>query len=139
MTMYMTPYQRARLRSMAMNDRVARNLALKSNDIHVPVDIKDENDAFIIYAIVPGLSAEDIDIEILNDTVSISGEFKREEENDETLLRSERPHGKFRRSFRFAIELVADQAEAKLENGILSLHIPKVPEAQPKNIKVKTK
>ena len=139
MTMYMTPYQRARLRSMAMNDRVARNLALKSNDIHVPVDIKDENDAFVLYAIVPGLSAEDIDIEVLNDTISISGEFNNEVEDDEVFLRSERPYGKFRRSFRFATKLVADQAEANLDNGILRLHIPKVPEAQPKNIKVKTK
>jgi HSP20 family protein len=139
MTMYMTPYRRTRMHEMAMNDRIARNFGLASNEVHVPVDIKDENDAFVIYAIVPGLSAEDIDIEILNDTVSISGEFKREEENDESFLRSERPLGKFRRSFRFSIELVADQAEAKLENGILSLHIPKVPEAQPKNIKVKTK
>ena len=139
MTMYMTPYQRARLRSMAMNDRVARNLALKSNDIHVPVDIKDENDAFVLYAIVPGLSAEDIDIEVLNDTISISGEFKNEVDDDEVFLRSERPNGNFRRSFRFATKLVADNAEANLENGILSLRVPKVPEAQPKNIKVKTK
>ena len=139
MTMYMTPYQRARLQKIALNDRIARNFGSVSNDVHVPMDIKDDNDAFVLYAIVPGLSAEDIDIEILNDTVSISGEFKREEDNAENFLRSERPYGKFRRSFRFATELVADQAEAKLDNGILSLHIPKVPEAQPKNIKVKTK
>ena len=139
MTMYMTPYQRARLHNMAQNDRIARNFGLASNDVHVPVDIKDENDAFVLYAIVPGLSAEDINIEILNDTVSISGEFKHEVEDDETFLRSERPNGKFHRSFRFATKLVADNAEAKLENGILSLHVPKVPEAQPKNIKVKTK
>ena len=139
MTMYMTPYQRARMHNMALDDRIARNFGLASNDVHVPVDVKDENDAFVLYAIVPGLSAEDIDIEILNDTVSISGEFKREDENDEIFLRNERPYGKFRRSFRFATKLVADQAEANLDNGILRLHIPKVPEAQPKNIKVKTK
>ena len=139
MTMYMTPYQRARLRNMAMDDRVARNFGLASNDVHIPVDVKEENDAFILFAIVPGLSAEDIEIEVLNDTISVSGEFKREAEDDEVFLRSERPYGKFRRSFRFATKLVADNAEANLENGILSLRVPKVPEAQPKNIKVKTK
>ena len=139
MTMYMTPYQRARLRNMAMNDRVARNIGLASNDVHVPVDIKDENDAFVLYAIVPGLSAEDIDIEVLKDTVSISGEFKHEVEENDVFLRSERPFGKFRRSFRFETKVVADNAEANLDNGILSLRVPKVPEAQPKNIKVKTK
>jgi HSP20 family protein len=135
----MTPYQRARLRKMAMNDRVARNFGLDSNDVHVPVDVKDENDAFVLYAIVPGLSAEDIDIEVLNDTISISGEFNHDVEDDDVFLRSERPYGKFRRSFRFATKLVVDNAEANLENGILRLHVPKVPEAQPKNIKVKTK
>ena len=139
MTMYMTPYQRARLRNMALNDRVARNFGLASNDVHIPVDVKEENDAFILFAIVPGLSAEDIEIEVLNDTISVSGEFKRDAEDDEVFVRSERPYGKFRRSFRFATKLVADNAEANLENGILSLRVPKVPEAQPKNIKVKTK
>ena len=139
MTMYMTPYQRARLRNMALNDRVARNFGLASNDVHIPVDVKEENDAFILFAIVPGLSAEDIEIEVLNDTISVSGEFKRDAEDDEVFVRSERPYGKFRRSFRFATKLVADNADANLENGILSLRVPKVPEAQPKNIKVKTK
>ena len=139
MTMYMTPNQRARLRNMAMNDRVARNFGLARNDVHIPVDVKEENEAFILFAIVPGLSAEDIEIEVLNDTISVSGEFKRDAEDDDVFLRSERPYGKFRRSFRFATKLVADNAEANLENGILSLRVPKVPEAQPKNIKVKTK
>ena len=139
MTMYMTPYQRAQLHNLAHSDRVARNFRLANNDVHIPVDVKDEKDAFVLYAIVPGLSAEEIEIEILNDTVSISGEFKREGEEEDIYVRCERPNGNFRRSFRFATKLVAENAEAKLENGILSLHIPKVPEAQPKSIKVTTK
>ena len=139
MTMYMTPYRRRYLRNLAQSDRVARNLGMAHSDVHIPLDVKDEKEAFVLSAIIPGLSAEDINIEILNDTVTISGEFKRDVDEEETYLRTERPTGNFYRSLRFATKLEADKAEANLENGILSLRIPKVPEAQPKNIKVKTK
>lgn len=139
MTMYMTPYRQRYLRNIAHNDRIARNFGLTQCDVHIPVDVKDEKDAFVLSAIVPGLTAEDIEIEILNDTVSISGEFKNQVDENETYLRQERPNGDFKRSLRFATKLDAEKAEANLENGILNLRIPKVPEAQPKNIKVKTK
>ena len=139
MTMYMTPYRRHYLRNLAQNDRIARNFGSKHSDVQIPLDVKDENDTFVLEAIVPGLNAEDIEIEILDDTVSISGEFKREVEEEETYLRCERPNGNFRRSLRFASELDSTKAVASLENGILSLRIPKIPEVQPKSIKVKTK
>jgi len=138
MTMYMTPYNRRYLRHLNQSDRVAHNFGLTNSDVHIPLDVTDEKDAFVLYAIVPGLNAEDIDIEILNDTVSIKGEFSYESE-EENYLRRERPTGHFHRSLRFASKLEAGKAEAKLENGILALRIPKVPEAQPKSIKVKTK
>ena len=138
MTMNMTPYRRHYLRNLANSDRVAKNFDLNS-EVHVPLDVKDVKDAFELSAIIPGLSADDIEIEILNDTVSISGEFKLESQEDESYLRRERPSGKFHRSLRFASKLDVDKAEASLINGILELRIPKVPEDQPKNIKVKTK
>jgi HSP20 family protein len=137
--MYMTPFRRRYLRHLNQSDRVARNLEMANSDVHIPLDVKDEKDAFVLFAVVPGLNAEDIEIEILNDTVSIRGEFKREVEEDENYLRCERPSGQFHRSLRFATKLEADKADAKLENGILSLRIPKVPEAQPLSIKVNTK
>jgi HSP20 family protein len=135
----MTPYRRRYLGNLAQNDRIARNFRPEHGDVHIPLDVKDDKDAFVLNAIIPGLNAEDIEIEILNDTVSISGEFKREDDEEETYLRCERPSGNFHRSLRFATKLDAGKAEANLENGILSLRIPKVPEAQPKSIKVKTK
>ena len=138
MTMYMTPYNRRYLRHLNQGDRVARNFGLTNSDVHIPLDVTDEKDAFVLYAIVPGLNADEIEIEILNDTVSIKGEFSYEAE-EENYLRRERPTGNFQRSLRFASKLDAGKAEAKLENGILALRIPKVPEAQPKSIKVKTK
>lgn len=139
MTMYITPYRRRRMRNLTQNDRIARNFGIYNSDVHIPLDVKDEKDSFMINAIVPGLNAEEIDIEIINDTVRISGEFKQNEMEEENYLRRERPSGKFQRSLQFATKLDSGKAEANLDNGILKLWIPKVPEAQPKSIKVKTK
>jgi HSP20 family protein len=103
------------------------------------LDVIDEKDAFVISAIVPGLKAEDIEIEILNDVVSLQGEFIAKTDEEINFVRRERPTGRFHRSLRFATKLDADKAEAKLEDGVLNLRVPKVAEALPKSIKVKTK
>ncbi len=134
--MYLTPYRR-QVRYMVPGDRVARHIGHIHSEVHVPLDVKDEKDAFVLTAVVPGLTAEDINIEIVNDSVEISGEFKKEIGEDETYLRCERPSGHFRRALRFSTKLEAEKAEAKLENGILTLQLPKVAEAQPKTIAVK--
>ena len=78
-----------------------------------------------------------MNIEIINNTLTLSGEFVNEIDENETILRNERPSGNFRRTLRFPTKLEASKAEAKLENGILTLNIPKVAEALPKSIKVK--
>jgi HSP20 family protein len=136
MTMYMTPYRR-RVHQFFPEDRVARNIDSIQSEVHVPLDVKEEKDSFVIYAVVPGLNPDDVNIEIVNNTLNISGEFVNEMDENETYLRNERPSGSFRRSLRFPTKLEASKAEAKLENGILTLRVPKVAEAQPKSIKVK--
>ena len=136
MMMYMTPYRR-RVRRYIPSDRVARHIGHVESEVHVPLDVIDEKDAFVIYATVPGLVADDLEIEIINDTVDIQGEFQKDDEIE--YLRRERPAGKFRRFLRFATKLDAAKANAKLDNGILTLRVPKVEEALPKTIKVKAK
>ena len=136
MTMYMSPYRR-RAYQMMNGDRVARDVEMTRNEVHIPLDIKDEKDAFVIYAIVPGLEPDDVNIEIINNTVNINGEFVRAENDEDVYLRTERPTGTFRRFLRFPVKLESAKAEAKLENGILALRIPKVAEELPKTIKVK--
>jgi HSP20 family protein len=136
MTLYMTPYRRSIHRHLATSDQIARNIGHIHADIHIPMDIADEKDAFVLYAALPGLTADDINIEIVNNTLDIRGEFKQAEEENVNYLRRERPAGTFRRSFRFSTKLDAAKAEAKLENGMLTLRLPKVEEALPKSIKV---
>ncbi|MBL7163408.1 MAG: Hsp20/alpha crystallin family protein [Anaerolineales bacterium] len=138
MTLYMTPRHRARMQHAYPGDRVARHVGIHG-DVHVPVDVKEEQDAFVIIATLPGLEADDLNIEILENIVDISGEFKKEDEEDDEYLRSERAVGNFQRRLRFATKLEAADAEASLKNGILTLRIAKVEEERPKTIKVKTK
>jgi HSP20 family protein len=94
-------------------------------------------DVHAITAEVPGLTAEDLKIEILDDVVTLAGAIQAEEEGERDAILQELPHGSFKRSLRFSESLDADKAEAQLENGLLRLRIPKSEDARPKTIKVK--
>lgn len=100
------------------------------------VDVREEDNEFIITTAVPGLSAEDLNIQVLENVVRIEGEYATSD--GEHLLR-EMPEGKFIRTLRLPREIDADNVEAKINNGILSLSLPKVEAARPKQIKILAK
>lgn len=126
MSFYITtnPYQT--LRRWTVNNAASEARSL-------PVDVRDDNDAFVVTAFVPGLTAEELSIEVLENTVSVEGEYKSEEQQ---YLLSELPSGTFRRTLRLPTELDAEKAEATIENGVLTLRLPKAESARPKVIKV---
>ena len=99
----------------------------------LPVDVRTDDDAYFLTAFVPGLTAEELNIQVLANTVSVEGEYKADENQ---YLLSELPWGTFRRTLRLPTELDADKAEAKIENGVLTLRLPKAESARPKTIKV---
>ena len=103
----------------------------------LPVDIHIENDEFIITAPVAGLKPEDLKIEILDDVLTLSGEVRSESNGDGDYLLREIHYGEFSRSFRLPSSVEADGAEAKVEDGILTIRLPKVEEERPKKIEVK--
>ncbi|MEN8172694.1 MAG: Hsp20/alpha crystallin family protein [Chloroflexota bacterium] len=140
MNTYLVPRRRRMHMHPALsNDRVARQMGMVNSDVHIPLDVKEEADAFVIYATIPGLNAEDLKIEILNRVVDIQGEFTQDEDGDNEYLRRERPVGKFHRRLRFTNKLDSAKVEATLKNGVLSLRIPKIEAEQPKSIQVKVK
>lgn len=98
------------------------------------VNVREEEDAYILSALVPGLKAEDMNIQVLEDVVSIEGEYKAEEEVN--YLLSELPQGSFRRALRLPAMIEADKVEAKIADGVLTLTLPKAESARPKKIKV---
>jgi len=131
MSMYIKPNTRYHRRPVYHWDSV-------ESEIHVPLDVIADENSYLIKMIVPGLEPEDVEIEIVEKTLIISGEFKTADE-DVKFLRRERPSGKFRRVIRLPKMLDMEKSEAKLEKGILSLQVPVAEEALPRTIKVKAK
>ncbi|HEX7394151.1 MAG TPA: Hsp20/alpha crystallin family protein [Anaerolineaceae bacterium] len=107
-----------------------------SHDFTLGVDVRDEDDTYVISALVPGLKAEELNIQVLEDVVTVEGEFKADE--SEYLVR-ELPHGSFRRTLRLPVTLDAEKAQAKITDGVLTLRLPKAESARPKTIKVAVK
>jgi HSP20 family protein len=131
MTYYISTYPTRMARRM-----MARPEAGQSAGYALPVNILEDQDAYILSALVPGLKADDLNIQILEDVVTLEGTYTADE--SEYLLR-ELPHGEFQRSLRLPIQLDADKAEAKIKDGLLTLRIPKAESARPKSIKIAVK
>src|SRR5258706_12501256 len=98
------------------------------------VNIREEDDAYLLSSLVPGLKAEDLNIQVLDDVVRIEGEYQADE--DEYLLR-ELPSGSFTRTLRLPAAIEAESVEAKIADGILTLRLPKAESARPKKIQIK--
>ena len=104
------------------------------------VDMYETDEAVVVKSSVPGVKAEDIDITITGDTLTIKGETKAEEKVEKAnYVRQERRYGAFSRSLSMPTSIVAEKAKAEFEDGVLTLTLPKAEEVKPKSIKVKTK
>jgi HSP20 family protein len=106
------------------------------NTVSFPVDVKVENEAYVLEAYLPGVQLENLNIQVVNDTVTIEGELKNSPKEDETYLLQECQSGHFSRSLTLPDELDTSKAEASLKDGVLTLKLPKVEAALPKTIKV---
>lgn len=139
MTMYISPYRRLASLREAMDRMIEEsvNEGPTEREMVLAVDVQAEDDDFIIRALVPGLDAEDLNIEIMNNTVSIRGEFKSfEQEENVRYLTCELPEGRFNRVITLPVDVEVSQAEANIKNGVLTLRVPKAEEHRPKSIKV---
>ena len=138
MTLYVTPARRAYRRHML--DEIMRDWDENyTSELTFPIDVLADNDAFTIKALLPGVSADDLDIQIVNEIVTLSGELKSDREEGANYLLAEIPGGKFHRVITLPVPLNAANVEASLENGVLTLVIPKAEEAKPRTIKVNVK
>lgn len=135
MTYYFSPVNRV-FRHRIMPGTMNRVLREIDWEYSIPLDVKSTPDHYEIYALVPGLKAEDISVNVINDTVTIEGEFKASREEKVDYLLQERPDGKFSRTLRLPEDLSAAKTEATIEDGVLKVVIPKAEEAKPKTIKV---
>jgi HSP20 family protein len=103
----------------------------------LPMDVYSTPQEIVIQAAAPGIKPEEVEITIEGDTLTIRGELPRRLENV-TYLFQELATGKFVRVLSLNVPVDADKAEARFENGLLTLVIPKAEEARPRQITVKT-
>jgi HSP20 family protein len=101
------------------------------------VDIYETENELVIKADLPEVNAQELDIRVANNILTIRGERKFEKKSDEeNYLRIERAYGSFTRSFSLANSVNSEEIKADYQNGALTLHIPKREETKPKQIKV---
>jgi len=101
------------------------------------VDVAETEEALFVRAEVPGMSREDIDIELTGETLTLRGERKFEsEDKKDNFVRIERRYGKFSRSFTLATPIQADKVSASYRDGILEIVLPKSEETKPRKVQV---
>lgn len=134
MAFYVTPHTPA-ARRWARPYREEYNTEVEC-DVFVPVNVRADGDDFVISALLPGVKADQLSIQVVNETVTIQGEIPGDSAEDARYLVQERPAGKFYRVIRLPEPLDPGKAEADLSDGVLSLRVPKAEEARPRTIKV---
>jgi len=102
-----------------------------------PVDVLEEADAIRIIAEVPGVKPEDVKISVENNVLTIQGTKEQvAEERTERVHRYERTYGAFERSFTLPATVDANNIKASYEHGVLTVTLPKVEKAKPRQIPV---
>jgi HSP20 family protein len=107
--------------------RLRRMLRDMPEEQTIRMDVSEDDKAYRVKAEVPGVRKEDVSVAIDGNAVTIVAETRhdKEEKKGETVLRTERYYGRQARSFTLAKEIDAERSEAKYENGILELTLPK--------------
>ncbi|HYL50522.1 MAG TPA: Hsp20/alpha crystallin family protein [Acidimicrobiia bacterium] len=113
---------------------------LAAGQIAVPVDLWETNDAYHLRADVPGITPDQLDINVTADTLTFGGEVKGQSDvSNEGWLRQERRIGKFQRAFTLPVQIDPDKVVANFANGVLELTLPKADQVKPRSIKVNAK
>jgi len=104
-----------------------------------PLEMKATENDYSLKAMLPGLSAEEINIRYEDSVLTIDGEYTSISEEGKECLFSEMPVGRFSRSIEIKEPIVVDKIEASMKDGILTILIPKAEEAKPKMIRINAK
>ena len=126
--------------------RVARRW-MENREQTLGINIREEDDAYVLSALVPGLKSDELNIQVLDDVVRIEGEYKRstpqsssvDKADENNYLVRELPSGSFTRTLRLPGAIDADHVEANITDGVLTLRLPKTESARPKQIKIKSR
>ena len=134
---FMTPYGRYVARRR-MWDRMAEDQwnNEETNSVYIPVDLKAADDGYTLSALLPGVKSEDLNVQVVKDTITIQGEIQTERDENANYILMERPGGKFHKTIHLPEVVDAGKAEASLKEGVFTMFIPKAEETRPKVIKI---
>jgi HSP20 family protein len=123
------------------DDAFTRPINLRDGGWSAPaVDMYQTDDEVVVKVALPGFKADEVQINVTGDVLSLRGELKREqEEKDKAWHIREHRWSSFERSVALPTQVQADRANADFENGILIITLPKAEEVKPKTISVKAK
>jgi len=122
-------------------DRLFEDSVITPKSIGMPkIDVKDKKNEVVVRAEIPGISEEELDIEVCDGVMTISGEKKEEkEEEKEGYYYKESHSGTFQRSFNLPAEVDEDKADADIDKGVLTITLPKIKTKKAKKVSVKPK
>ena len=102
------------------------------------VDVFEDADDIVVKAEIPGAKKDEIEVNVTDSTLTISGQKERKEEvNEDRYYRCERSYGAFSRSVELPSEVQAGKAKASFTDGVLEVRLPKTDEAKKKAVKLK--
>ena len=115
------------------------NFYNKSQSFIPQFEVREIEDSYQIFAELPGMNKKDINIEISDGMITLSGERSQTENKEKKYSYSEISYGKFSRSFRLPDDILSDKVSAKMKDGILAIFIPRMEALKPNVQKIAIK
>jgi HSP20 family protein len=103
------------------------------------INLSEDEESFYIEAVVPGIDPKDLDLNLMQGTLTLSGERQADEKKGHTWHRHERGAGKFMRTIELPNSVDGAKVDAEYRNGVLLITLPKQQSAKPKKISVRAK
>lgn len=133
----MEDFDRLRRQMELLGGRFMGTTGLERSGVFPLINLSENKEAYFVRAELPGLKSDELDIQATGTTLSLSGERRIPEENGNAKYhRREREAGKFSRIISLGTEIDPEKVLAKMENGILTITLPKAEKAKPRQITV---
>lgn len=121
------------------NDAFTRPVSMTGSSVPA-IDLYQTNDTVVVKAALPGFAADDVQISVSGDVLTLRGEYKQESEQKEATYHvHEQQYSSFERAIMLPTEVQTDKAVADFKNGILTVTLPKSEQVKPKTINIKVK
>lgn len=122
------------------DDAFTRPLGFARENGTPAIDMYQTDDEVVVKTAIPGFKADDVQINVTGDVLTVRGEMRQDEDNQEkTWQMREHRWGSFERSVLLPTEVSADKARAEFENGVLTITMPKAETSRPKTIAINPK